>query len=209
MYAYGAAYDTALPKNDDGSNGPISLGVPIRFFNISYSTIYVNTNGHISFFAAYSNYTALRFPLTFPLIAPFWTDINTLTGGQIYYRESSSSTDLTQAKSDIVKVYFSTFNPTRLYITTWYQVAAYGGTSTTFNTFQLVIVTNGSISFLVFNFEQMSWTSPPSGSNFANFGYNAGDNINYYSHPDSFTANIKNVSLQSNVNVPGKWIFRV
>jgi hypothetical protein len=53
----------------------------------------------------------------------------------------------------------------------------------------------------------MSWVSPPSDPNFpkfANFGYNAGDNINYYSHPDSFTGNIKNASLQCNVNVPGK-----
>jgi len=208
MYAYGAAYDTALPKNDDRNAGSFSLGVPIRFFNISYSTIYVSTNGVISFLAEYNNF-GQRLPLTTPLIAPFNADINTNIGGQIYYRESSNSTDLTQAKSDIVKVYFNTFNPTRLYITTWYQVAAYGGTSTTFNTFQLVIVTNGSISFLVFNFEQMSWASPPSGSLFANFGYSAGDNINYYSHPDSFTANIVNVSLQSNVNVPGKWIFRV
>jgi hypothetical protein len=84
MYAYGGAYDTALPKNDDGSYGPISLGVQLPYFNYVFSTMYVNTNGHISFLASYAG-GATRFPQTFPLIAPFATDIDTLKGGQIYY----------------------------------------------------------------------------------------------------------------------------
>jgi hypothetical protein len=111
---------------------------------------------------------------------------------------------LTQAKIDISKVYFSTFNPTRLYITTWYLVAPYSG-PILYNTFQTVIATDGILSFLVFNFQQMSWSYSTNNL----FGYNAGDNINYYSHPDSFTTNIINVSSQSNVNFPGKWVFRV
>ena len=175
MYAYGGAYDTALPKNKDGSYGPISLGVQLPYFNYVFSTMYVNTNGLISFLEAYSTATLKSFPLTFPLIAPFWTDIDTLKGGQIYYRESSSSSDLTQAQIDISKVYFSTFNPTRLYITTWYLVAPYSG-PILYNTFQTVIATDGILSFVIFNFQQMSWSYSTSN----HFGYNAGDNINYY-----------------------------
>jgi WD40 repeat protein len=210
MYAYGVnSGDTALPKNDDGSYGPISLGVRLPFFNNVYSTIYVNTNGKITFSAPSSAYVAQRFPIATPLIAPFWTDINTNTGGQIFYRESSSSSDLSQAKSDIAKAYFGAFNPTRLYIATWDQVAAYGGSSASNNTFQVVIATDGILSFLVFTFDQMSWPSSLLSSTNTNFGYNAGDNINFYSNPNSFTGNIKNVTLLSNVNVPGKWIFMV
>ncbi len=50
MYPYGASSgDLSLPKNDDGSYGPIKIGLKIPFFNKLYSIIYVNTNGLISF----------------------------------------------------------------------------------------------------------------------------------------------------------------
>jgi hypothetical protein len=66
------------------------------------------------------------------------------------------------------------------------------------NTFQLVIATDGKISFLTFNFGNMSWPNSQFTMN-SFFGYNAGDNINYYSYPDSFTNNITNVASKSNV----------
>jgi hypothetical protein len=52
----------------------------------------------------------------------------------------------------------------------------------------------------------MSWPNSQFTMN-SFFGYNAGDNINYYSYPDSLTNNITNVASKSNVNTPGKWIF--
>jgi hypothetical protein len=40
-----------------------------------------------------------------------------------YYRESSSASDLNQAKNDIANIYSTAFNPSRVYIITWDQVA--------------------------------------------------------------------------------------
>ena len=50
MYPYGSGLcDKLVPKNDDGSEGPFDLGVPFSFYNNVYSTVYINTNGFISF----------------------------------------------------------------------------------------------------------------------------------------------------------------
>ena len=139
MYPYGSGLcDYLVPKNDDGSEGPIDLSVPFPFFNKVYSTIFINTNGFLSFLSpSNKQYSPQKYPISIPLISPFWSDINTLIGGRIYYRESSSPSDLNKAKSDIANVYATSFNPLRVYITTWDQVAAYGGSSSSNNTFKL------------------------------------------------------------------------
>jgi hypothetical protein len=50
MYPYGlSSGDYLVPKNDDGSEGPIDIGVPFSFFNKEFSTIYINRNGFVSF----------------------------------------------------------------------------------------------------------------------------------------------------------------
>ena len=64
---------------------------------------------------------------------------------------------LNQAKNDIANIYSTKFKPSRVYIITWDQVAAYNGNSSLNNTFQLVIATDGKLSFLIFNFGIMSW----------------------------------------------------
>jgi len=208
MYPYGpSSGDYLLPKYDDNFEGPIELGVPVPFFKNVFSTIFISTNGVVSFLSPISKPCSLKkYPITTALISPFWSDINTLVGGRIYYRESSSASDLNQAKNEIANIYSSAFKPSRLYIITWDRVAAFDGRPSVNNTFQLVIATDGKLSFLVFNFGIMSWPNSQFTMN-SFFGYNAGDNINYYSYPDSFTNNITNVASKSNVNIPGKWIF--
>ena len=50
MYSFGPnSSDISLPKNDDGSYGPIRLNFKLRFFDKIYSKVYVSTNGLISF----------------------------------------------------------------------------------------------------------------------------------------------------------------
>ncbi len=161
MHPYGpSSGDILLSKNDDGSYGPIRLGLKFTFFNKLYSIIYINTNGVISFLSPiYKNNPTKNYPISTPLISPFWSDINTFVGGQIYYRESFFSCDLNQAKNEIASIYSSAFRPSRLYIITWDQVAANDGNSSVNNTFQVVIATDGKLSFLIYNFGEMSWPS--------------------------------------------------
>ncbi len=148
MYSFGPnSTDITLPKIDDGSYGPIRLNFKLKFFNNVYSKMYVNTNGLISFLAPLNkNYPINNYiPISIPFISPFWSDINTVVGGQIYYRESSRLSDLNQSKNDIANIYSTKFNPSRVYIITWDQVSAYNGNSSINNTFQLVIATDGKL----------------------------------------------------------------
>ena len=96
------------------------------------------------------------------------------------------------------------FSPSRVYIITWDQVSAYGGTKSATNTFQAVISTDGIASFLIFNFGSLSLLSKS-----IQIGGNSGDGVNFYKFPDNLTANISSLSTLSNVNVPGKWVFKV
>ena len=207
FYSFGAAYgDSLLPKNDDDSFGPIKLGVGIPFFNNVYPNLFVNTNGVISFLFPVRSSLPLAFPMLAPLIAVFWTDLNPLISGQIYYRESSSATDLNQAKGEVLKAYsnLTTFSPSRAYIITWDRVAAYGASSSATNTFQAVISTDGVVTFLNFNFGSLSLLSKS-----IQIGGNSGDGVNFYKFPDYLAASISSLSTLSNINVPGKWIFKV
>ena len=159
MYPYGpSSNDISLNLNDDDSYGPIE--VQFSYFDTTYSTIYINSNGFISFISPkIKSSSPKEYPISTPIISPFWSDIDTEVGGQIYYRESSSSSDLNQAEREIAKGYSTSFSPSRLYIITWDQVAAYDGDSSVNNTFQLVLATDGNVSFIVCNFGEMSWPS--------------------------------------------------
>src|SRR4051812_44872028 len=53
-----ANYQTnTLAPNDDGSTGAIALGFNVNFFGTTYSNLYVNNNGNVTFGSALSTYT--------------------------------------------------------------------------------------------------------------------------------------------------------
>ena len=207
FYSFGTAFgDTLLPKNDDGSFGPVKLGVNIPFFGNIYSNLFVNTNGVISFLFPINSSKPLDFPMFVPLIAVFWNDLNPLTNGQIYYRESSSTSDLSKAKEDVLKSNsnFASFFPSRAYVLTWDKVSAYGSSSLATNSFQAVIATDGKISFLIFDFGSLSLISKST-----LIGGNSGDGVNFYKFPEVLSTSPSSLSSLSNINVPGKWVLKI
>jgi uncharacterized repeat protein (TIGR01451 family) len=85
---------TVFPANDDGSAGPVVLGANfnngngINFFAKTYTGLYVNNNGNITFDTICGTYTPTG--LTTPLdcgygvtavIAPYWADVETTGQG--------------------------------------------------------------------------------------------------------------------------------
>ena len=77
-----------------------------------------------------SNYTPSPFPLgsNKRLIAPYWTDIDTRNGGDIWYRESTNSTLFQRVLLEIRRVFPEqyTFQASWIFIATWDNVAFYG-----------------------------------------------------------------------------------
>ena len=70
---------TPFPANDDSSVGPVSLGFSPDFFGSNYSDVYVNNNGNVTFNSPLGLFTPspIGTGLGFPIIAPFWADVDT------------------------------------------------------------------------------------------------------------------------------------
>jgi hypothetical protein len=213
FFPYGIeAGDEVMFKNDDEFVGPILINTNFAFFNKSYSSLFVNTNGLISFNVGVSSFTPVAFPLREIIgVAPFWNDIDTRKGGDIFYREVLDANTLNIIGNDIRRVFadFSSFRPLWAYIVTWVDVAAFSGNTNKKNTFQAVVVTNGRNSFTIFNYETLEWSVSNNINQHAQAGFNAGDQINYFVLEGSFSIEVVNLTRKTNVGIPGKWIFRI
>ena len=70
------------------------------------------------------------------------------------------------------------------------------------NTLQVVIATDGQVSFVLYLYSNIEW-------GVANIGFNAGDNRRSFMAPGSLTSQTRNFESGSNVNIPGSYIYRV
>ncbi len=117
----------------------------IDYFGTNYTSIYINTNGLITFGGPVTTYTPTAISsLNYPAIAPFFTDVNITSG---------SATGLNNIYWDL--------DPASGKVTvTWLDVRAYSGSAANTNTFQLVLSSTGSGNFEVeFIYQQIEWTN--------------------------------------------------
>jgi len=146
---------TPVPRNDDGSLGPINLGFQFFLFGTPYTEVYINTNGNITFDASLSTYNASGFPINIPMIAPFWADEDTRNAGtgnqsQIWYRLYND----------------------RL-VVTWDSVGYFSNHLDKTNNFQLTIYANAGGTLaqdVVFAYGDMQWTTGDASSGTGGFG---------------------------------------
>uniref|UniRef100_A0A672YGL2 Sushi, nidogen and EGF-like domains 1 n=1 Tax=Sphaeramia orbicularis TaxID=375764 RepID=A0A672YGL2_9TELE len=216
--------DSQTISQDDGGSGLVEISVAFPFFGDRHTGLYVNNNGLVSFLREVSQFTPVAFPIAGDrrVVAPFWADVDNRRAGKVFYRESLDSHILRRASSD-VKTYFSefpNFSATWVLISTWHQVTFFGGNSLTpVNTFQVVLITDGELSFTIFQYNNITWTTgmhASSGGNLvglggiaAQAGFNAGDGKRYFNIPSSRTADVVNVEETTNVGYPGRWVFRI
>ena len=82
------------------------------------------------------------------------------------------------------------------------------------NSFQCVLAMSEFESFVIFlyAYERVEWTTGGTdnglGGTEALAGINAGDGVNFISIPGSLTPDIINIYENSNVGMPGKWIYK-
>lgn len=143
---------TAVPRNDDGSYGPLNLGFNFNLYGTNYSQVYINTNGNLTFNGAVYSYSSTGFPYGTPMVAPLWGDVDTRSGGQIYYKLSGSNL-----------------------IVTWNGVRYYPSRSPAVNTFQAIIGTNadaltGVGQNVSLRYADMQWTTGDASNGNGGFG---------------------------------------
>ncbi|XP_047466074.1 alpha-tectorin-like [Mugil cephalus] len=201
---------TESSRSDDGSSPRITLERNFVYFGRPRNRIYVNHNGHLTFNNPWSSHIPQRFPMngSRDIIAPFWTDLDNRGNGHIYYNQYTSGSVLQQATADI-NGYFPglNFHAAWVFVATWYEVAYYP-TSGTRTTVQAVLISGGQYSFVFMNYGTIAATT-----RHVQAGYDTVGTGHYFNIPGSFTSNATGnnsvFSLDSNVNVPGRWAFRI
>ncbi|GFS21662.1 sushi, nidogen and EGF-like domain-containing protein 1 [Elysia marginata] len=202
-----------------------------QLFQISSSLLlFVNNNGIISFLNELRSYSPQKFPLSdsTPVIAPYWADVDVSDDGSglVWYRQTTNPNVLAQANREIrahQQAASKNFQAAWVFVVTWDEVCFYGPVGEgrfKRNTFQAVLVVDdtGDKSFVIFNYARLDWTTGSNslgnemtglGGTPAQAGFNAGDMENFYEIEGSREAAIINLTQTSNVEIPGKWIFRV
>ncbi|XP_045194321.2 sushi domain-containing protein 2-like [Mercenaria mercenaria] len=167
--------DNKTEYKDDGGSELIQLDVDFPFFNYTYSSLYVNNNGIISFVEKLKSYKPLNFndkefKDDIPIVAPFWADVDMENfrdvdlGECVVYRVTNDSALLNRSAEDIREHFAGQkdFTAKQMIIVTWYKVGFYGAAGdgkTKRNTFQAVLVTSGVKSFAIFSYNKIVWTT--------------------------------------------------
>jgi Ca2+-binding RTX toxin-like protein len=121
-------FSTASGRTGNLDDGSINVSLSsvfgasgINLYGTTYTSVFVNTNGLLTFGSAEPAYTSAALTtLGQPSVAPFWTDIDISKGGEIYWDLDASTGRL---------------------IVTWLNVAPYSGTGN--NSFQAVLTNLG------------------------------------------------------------------
>ncbi len=146
---------STLPRNDDGSVGPVPLGFPVNLFGVTVDRVFVNNNGNVTFDAPLPAFTPFPLLATEQLIvAPFFADVDTSVAGEpVTYGAGS-------------------FNGRPAFGVNWINVDYFFSdpAHTARNSFQLILVGRSDRRAgdfdIVFNYGQIRWeTGQASGGN--------------------------------------------
>ncbi|XP_013386084.1 nidogen-1 isoform X2 [Lingula anatina] len=223
LYPFGPSNgDKVLRKGDDVSSKEIPLDIDIGFFNKRHRSIFVNSNGHLSFVTELPRHKSdLILPrIGYEVIAVFLADIDTTTdeSGNIYYRKEVANQQLLNRASRSIQQHFKNVNNFRakmLFIATWDRVGYYDRQHDLVNTFQVVLATDGRDTFALFHYVDINWiqswgkNAPLAPDVPAQAGFDAGDKRRGLTLPGSATKGATNFALWSNVNSPGVWMFHI
>ena len=79
------------------------------------------------------------------------------------------------------------------------------------NTFQCIMITDGTNSFVIFLYADnlIQWSRGSANTVDAQGGFNAGDGTRHFTIEGSQTSAIVDIETTSNIGVAGKYIFRV
>lgn len=210
-----SCYDTVLPANDDNSSTQVMLPFGINFYGETFTELYVNNNGNVTFDAPLSTYTPFGLAGTGrQIIAPYFGDVDTRPSG-----------------SDVVRYGYgeTVYQGQRAFCVLWDNVGYYNNHADKLNSFQLLIVErrdSGPGSFdIVFNYDQVQWESGDAsggqgglGGSTARAGFSngSGEPGTSFEMPgsgepgallDSAAGGLANTSTDSSVT--GRHVFRV
>ena len=138
-----------LPSDADASSGPVDIGFDVDFAGETYSQLFVNENGNITFETAFEGLPTrigerdVSLPeLLIPIVAPFWADVDAVAEGTVTY-----GTDQVEGRA--------------AFGVNWNGVGYGDGNSDRLNDFQLVLIDRSDVApgafDVEFNYDQIQW----------------------------------------------------
>lgn len=189
-------------RNDDSSLGPIDItsvfgAAGLDFFGTTYSSVFLNNNGNITFNSAFGGYTpsSISAGIGNPLIAAFWTDIDT--------RNAAGQTSPGGTSQGTNQVYYDLDAVNGVLTFTWDDVGQYSN-GTVPNAFQIQLISRGDGDFdIIYRYESVSW-----GDN-ARAGYNSGTGTSFEFGSSGTAAMLDLENTLGNTGIAGVYVFNV
>jgi hypothetical protein len=129
---------------------------------------------------------------SFYRLGVYW--IESSYDGSFSHRTETSSILLNLLSSQIQSATMVSFAATYAFVVTWYQNPAKNN-SALLNSYQTILVTDGTYSFLVYNYERLDQVSSGGAS--------------FFTDPNGNIYNVLASLTGSTYNVPGQFIYRV
>jgi hypothetical protein len=208
--------EDSLAANDDGSTAFLDLSSVfssgLNFFGTSYTGLYLNNNGNVTFTNPLSTFTppALSGSTANPIIAPFFADVDT-RGGAVSATPGGNSTG-----SNLV--YWDLDTVGNIFTATWDDVGYFNSETNLLNSFQLALIDQGSGNFdIEFRYEDLNWTTGNSsggsnglGGTVARSGFSSGNGSDFNElNASGNQAAMLGLTGTSNVGVAGLYRFEV
>ena len=151
-------FTNVLARNDDQSTGAVGIGFNANFFGATQTQLFVNNNGNVTFNSALSTFTP--FGLTtnsFPIIAPFFADVDTRAAG-----------------SDVVRYGTGSIGGRAVFGVNWINVGYFPSLADKLNSFQLILTDRsdtGAGNFdIEFNYDSLRWETGSASGGANGFG---------------------------------------
>ena len=150
-YPYGSsASDSYGPSSDDGSV-QINFSPAMWFGSSTYSTLYMSTNGLVSFGGSYSAYDP-TFPPSCSIIAPYWADF-VLASGSTWYHVYNDVSAVTKSIFQEVRRYWPrAYPPKASMVLTWNTLGFYNCDNRDVATVQMTILWNNHETYVSFRY---------------------------------------------------------
>src|SRR3990170_2194784 len=137
--------NNSLPRNEDGSSAAVPIGFPVNFFGQTYTSVFVNNNGNVTFDDPLGTYTPFNLlSTTQVIIAPFFADVDTRGEG-----------------SGVVTYGRDTLDGNAVFCVNWHTVGYYGYHADKLNDFQLLLIERADQSpgdfDIMMNYNQVQW----------------------------------------------------
>lgn len=196
----------SLPRTDDGYSGEVPIGFAANFFGRTYSSLYVNNNGNITFGGPLGAYVPFGLAKAhMPIVAAFFADVDTRA-----------------PQSGFVTYGRDTIDGHRAFGVDYFRVGRFESQADKLNTFQLILIERpetGAGNFdIEFNYGQIAWDTGSASQNVsavAGFSNGTGQANSLFELPGSMQNGAfldggprSLVRGKLNSNLPGRYIFQ-